>query len=655
MYWLKNVGKGTAVVLLLCTVVNATANIRINSLLQSNMVLQRDKPCPIWGTADKGEQVTIVFHNLRFTTKAGNNGNWTITLPAQPAGGPHQLLISGSNTIELNNVLFGDVWICGGQSNMQFRVEEMNNHSIDTSRYRNSNIRMLTITTATDYVPQDTIKGGTWHTATPQTVAAFSAAGFFFGESVQQQINVPIGLISDNLGGTAVETWMSNAAIARFPQFAGYYNQHLAPGKSFQQLNDAFEKLKPSWKKNYYLANDPGLAQQWYLPQTDTAGWKPTAELGYWEDNLLPNYDGSVWFRRSFDLPDNYDKKGVGLGFGRIDDYAMVWVNGKLIAEVYGSLNIHGFTAPDSLLQPTNNALVVRVFDAGGKGGMYNFWWFPKWASHQWLYKPGVRINAAEFPKPNIPNATLGNSPAILYNANIAPVTKLAIKGIIWYQGESNADRAEEYAQLFPAMIQDWRNHFRQGDVPFLFVQLANYNADNHPDGESWAELREAQAKTRSLPNTGMATAIDIGEATDIHPKNKVEVGRRLGLLALKIAYGKDTTHESPAIVSSRVLNDSLIVTVSDSLATKDKYGYIRGFRIAGQDGTFHWAKASLQNPRTIVVYSSDVKNPLAVRYAWSNNPGALDLYNHQGWPLLPFRTDSLQGRTAGKMYTDSE
>ncbi len=618
------------------------------------MVLQRDKPYSIWGKSDKGEKVSLSFNGHIHTATSDKSGNWLITLPSQPAGGPYTITLSATNIIVLDNVLFGDVWLCGGQSNMQFKVGEMNNKTVDTSRYNNAQIRIITIPTATDYVPQDTVKGGTWQVATAANVQDFSAVGFFFGEYVNQHINVPIGLISDNLGGTAVETWMSPAAVKQFPQFAGFYNNNIAPGKSFKQLQDAFDKYKPEWNKKYYLSKDPGLTQQWYLPQTDTADWKQTKVLSYWEDNILSNYDGSVWFRRSFSLPANYDGKGVGLGFGTIDDYVMIWVNGKKIAEGYGNLNIQGFSAPDSVLQKGSNTLVLRIFDAGNKGGVPGFWWFPQWTTDTWLYKPGVAIDAAKFVKPAIPNANLTGSPTILYNANIAPVTKLAIKGVIWYQGESNADRADEYKQIFPAFIQDWRTQFHQGDFPFLFVQLANYDNNNNPDGLTYAELREAQASALSLPNTGIATAIDIGEAKDIHPKNKIDVGKRLGIASMKVAYGQDTTHLSPMFKSYQTSSDSILIQVTEPVITKDKYGYIRGFSIAGSDSIFHLAKAYLHNG-LITVYSAAVSHPAAVRYAWANNPGDLDLYSKEGLPLLPFRTDNWREVTAGRTFTYTE
>lgn len=630
--------------------ISASANIHLPVIFQNNMVLQRDKDCAIWGTADAGESITLLFNDKNYQTITAIDGKWKIVLPPQQAGGPYEITISGKNTIILNNILFGDVWICGGQSNMQFHVNELANKEADASRDNNDKIRIFTAGLATNFVPQDTLAGGEWKIASIESIQNFSAVAFFFGRHLQENIHVPIGLISDNLGATAVETWMSPAAIHQFPQFDAYYNNYLAPQKNFKQISDEFEKMKPSWEKNYYLKNDPGFDQKWYNPETDTADWKPINLPGFWEDNGLPDYDGSVWFRRSFNLPENYKGEGFRVSLGQVDDYNMAWVNGHKLGTMLGNLNYSNYDVPDSLLKPKDNVVVVRVFDAGGKGGMYNMFWDQRMAG-KWLYKPGRKIDASKIIKPIVVNSDLFNSPSILFNGCIAPITQLAIKGAIWYQGESNAGRAEEYKQLFPAMIQDWRRQFNQGDFPFFFVQLANFTGEPaSPEESTWAELREAQTQTLSLSNTGMAVAIDIGEAYDIHPKNKMDVGKRLGIAALKTTYAKEV-EVSPLYHHMQQRNDSVVLHFdTPELITKDKYGYIRGFSIAGADSVFHWAKAYLKN-NAVVVYSTEVKNPVAVRYAWANNPGPLDLYNKQGLPVSPFRTDNWPMITAGKKF----
>ncbi|ANH83070.1 hypothetical protein A8C56_20635 [Niabella ginsenosidivorans] len=631
----------------------ARADIKLPVLFQNNMVLQRDKPCTIWGTADKGEVVTLTFNNTTYRTTAVN-GKWKITLPAQPAGGPYRILINGKNTIALDNVLFGDVWICSGQSNMQFSVREAIPQP-DSSACNNPHIRLFTAGTGMDFVPQDTLKGGSWKTATAKEAKNFTAVGFFFGSYLQQHLNVPIGLISDNLGATAIEEWMSNEAIHQFPQFDGFYNRYIAPDKSMKQITDDFEKIKSSWNKNYYLKDDPGLIQQWFRPETATSDWKPMNQPSHWEDNELKDYDGSVWFRKSYDsLP--RDLLGqANISLGQVDDYNICWVNGVKVGEGYGNMNLYTYKIPDSIIQPKNNVAVVRVFDAGGKGGMYNMFWSPFWAG-EWKYKKGVQIDAAKFKRPLFANAYIFGTPTILYNANIAPLTPLSIKGFIWYQGEANTGRAEEYKQLLPAMIRDWRKQFDQGNLPFLIVQLPNLGKEpEQPESNDWAELREAQAAALSLPNTGMAITIDVGEATNLHPHNKLAVGNRLGMTALSLVYGADSIAVSPQYKSMQVVGDSILVTFDQNIRTKDKYGYIRGFAICGSDHVFHWAKAAVKNNNTVIVYSSAVSSPVAVRYLWSGEPGVIDLYNRNNLPVAPFRTDTLPLTTAGKKFSYAE
>jgi len=635
---------------------SANATIKLPVIFQSNMVLQRDKEVKIWGFGDKGEKVSVTIGDRKVSATTGKDAKWIIQLPAHKAGGPYVISINGhTNSIELKNILFGDVWICGGQSNMQFTVDQTK-FPIDDS-LKNPQIRIFTASIGMDYVPTKNLSGGKWQEASANTIKSFSAVAYFFGKLLNDSLQIPIGLISDNLGATSVETWMSNESLSKFPQFQHYYQEYLQPGKSFQEITAEFEKMKPRWEKDYYLKGK-GLEEKWYLPETDISNWKTMEVPNWWEDKGLEEFDGAVWFRKSFDLPENFKSDSFPLALNQIDDYDIVWVNGQKVGEGFGNQNWRNYKIPSNILKRKNNVIVVRVFDAGGKGGMYSgaIWGNPVLLGN-WLYKPGYKIDAATFPKPHVVNVSPFSTPAVLFDANIAPITSLSIKGVIWYQGESNASRAGEYAQLFPAMIKDWRKHFNQGDIPFLFVQLANYMEEaKAPQESDWAELREAQKAALKLPNTGMAVAIDIGEANDIHPKNKMEVGRRLGLAALKVAYQKHIVAEGPEYESMEIKNDSVIVHFKNGtnhLITKDKYGYVRGFAIAGNDQIFHWAKAFIRN-NSLVVYSEKVNDPVAVRYAWSDNPGETDLYNNAGLPAVPFRTDNWPLKTSGKKFSEN-
>ena len=538
---------------------------------------------------------------------------------------------------------------------MGYTINEMGYSPPDTAAIRNSKIRIFTASINMDYVPQNDLSGGNWNEASIESIKNFSATAYFFGKFLYDSLTIPIGLISDNLGSTAIEPWMSREALSRFSQFDSFYKEYLAPKKSFKEITAAFEKTKAEWESAYYLKGN-GFEQKWYLPGTDISDWKTMEIPSWWEDKGLPDYDGSVWFRKSFDLPKDFKEDSFPVALDQVDDYDIVWINGQKIGEGYGNLNWRNYKVPAKILKPVGNVIVVRVFDAGGKGGIYsNDISDDPILSGKWFYKPDYKIDAKKFPRPHVVNVSPFSTPSILYNGNIAPISSLAIKGFIWYQGESNGGRAAEYRDLFPALIEDWRAHFKQGDLPFLFVQLANFLEEAATPQESeWAELRDAQASALKIPNTGMAVTIDIGDAKRIHPKNKIDVGKRLGIVALQVAYKKDIVSKGPTYQYMEIKSDTVIIHYvkdRDSLITKDKYGYVRGFAAAGADNKFYWAKAYIKN-NTVIVTCKEVDHPVAVRYAWSFNPGMVDMYNTSGLPAVPFRTDALPLKTAGKVFT---
>jgi sialate O-acetylesterase len=635
------------------------AEVKLPQIWTDHMVLQRDKPINVWGWAAAGEAVRITFGAESISVKANKAGKWSAQLPAMAAGGPFVMTIEGKNKITLTDILVGDVWVCSGQSNMQWRIDQTGYEEKDNALIENARIRLFNVYVDTDYLPREDVKGSGWKNLTRQNINEFSAVAYHFGKYLHGELQVPIGLISDNLGATNIEAWMSNEALLQFPQFKEELNPVLKRNKNFAALRADFEKMKPAWYDKYYYKG-VGIDQQWFKPETDVTDWKPIKALGNtWTDMPdLKDHDGEVWFRTTFDLPDNYSQSTFHVGLLQIDDYDIAWVNGVKVGENYGKHNHHGYDVPLKVLKPKGNVLVVRVFDAGGIGGFTTnaFWAANSILLGDWVYKKGSAIDAAKFPMPVVPNATPFSSPAVLYNGSIAPLTPMSVKGVIWYQGEGNAGRAYEYRELFPAMIKDWRKQWKQPDLPFLFVQLANYLEESaQPQESDWAELREAQAMTLSLPHTGMATAVDIGEANDIHPKNKRDVGIRLGLAAMNVAYGQNRVVSGPSFRQMREDSGRIIIEYDNAetgLTTRDKYGYVRGFQVAGVDHKFHWAQAFVEGNH-VVVTCREVPRPVAVRYAWDNNPGNLDLYNKEGLPALPFRIDAWTGVTAGKVFTE--
>ncbi|MCE7043755.1 sialate O-acetylesterase [Dyadobacter sp. CY312] len=642
--------------LLMLVSVSAVGQVKMPQIFQNNMVLQRDKPITVWGWAKPGEEVIVKLGSDQKAVRTDGNGKWLVKMNAVPAGGPYTLHISSSNSISFENVLIGDVWICGGQSNMQWKVKQTGFKETDSSLIKSNRIRLFTVLTEMDYQPRTDLKGIGWQELSWNNIEEFSAVAYHFGKKLNKDLDVPIGLVSDNLGATSVETWMSNESLLQFPVFQEEMKETVSTGKSFLQLYADFETYKKKWYHKHYYRGE-GVDQKWYLPETDFSDWKPINLAGNtWEQEPdLKDFDGAVWVKTSFDFDKSKHQDSLNIQLLQIDNYDITWVNGVKIGETFGNHNHRNYKVPVSILKPTGNVLVVRIFDTGGIGG---FTTSPFWGNSilwgKWFYKKGLSIDPAKFPKPVVPNTTPFSSPSVLFNANIAPLANLVVKGVIWYQGEANADRAEEYGALFPAMIGSWRKNWNDENLPFIFVQLANYMKEKQePEESAWAELREAQAKTLTLPYTGMVTAIDVGEAADIHPKNKEDVGKRLAVAALKVAYKKQIDGQGPTYSKMSVKGKEVALNftnITGGIYTTDKYGYVKGFQIAGKEGKFVWAMARITGDQ-VIVSSDQINEPVAVRYAWSDNPGELNLLNKEGLPAVPFRTDDWKGITDGKKF----
>ncbi len=509
-----------ALLTLLVAALPAVADVKLPALFSSHMVLQQGTPVPVWGRADPGERVTVAVRSgagdveNRVTTLAGAGGRWRVTLEPLKAGGPVSLIVKGKNTLTLENVLVGEVWICSGQSNMAWQVRQSRNPEQEIAGAVFPEIRLFTVKhTVSRREKADC--SGQWAVCSPATVPGFSAVGYFFGREVYRALKVPIGLIHTSWGGTPAEAWTRREALQR--------HAHLRP--ILQRFDKAVAGYPAALKKH----------------EKRLAAWKAKA---------------------------------------------------------------------------------AKARSAGKR-------------------------------PPRRPRGPFGpghpHSPSGLFNGMIAPLIPYAFRGVIWYQGESNATRAFQYRTLFKAMIRDWRRAWGQGDFPFLFVQLANFKARQSAPGESaWAELREAQALALELPCTGMALAIDIGEARDIHPRNKQEVGRRLALQALSAAYGRKGVHSGPVFHGMQRKSGKIHVrflSPGKGLTVRGKA--LEGFQIAGSDRKYVWARAALDPKQRdrVVVWSPEVKAPVHVRYAWADNP-ACSLYNVAGLPAVPFRTDAWPGVT---------
>ncbi|MCU4157867.1 hypothetical protein J1N10_17975 [Carboxylicivirga sp. A043] len=630
------------------------ANVNVADIFSDNMVLQRNQKVKVWGSAEPGEKLTLSFNGQRHKAKADRTGEWSVTLAPMTAGGPFNMSINGKNEVLLQNILIGDVWVCSGQSNMQWPVSKSNNAEKEILNADYPEIRLYTVPKQLNNVPEEKLGSASWQVCTPESVTDFSAVGYFFGRDLQSEIDVPIGLISSNWGGTCVETWTSKESIVKLPKYEGFaeridnFNAEEIEERNRNTLRGIIGELPEEEK---------GLEKQWMKPESDRASWGTINLPTYWEDAGYKQLDGIVWFSYDFRLENDDIHPKVFLNLGRISNSDITWVNGQKVGGIeWGSDTERFYTIPEQLLEVGQNNITIRVDNRWGKGGFAS-------GSENFFLKLGKNIiqlsGEWNFKVDKVYDkfkASPNEVPSLLYNAMINPLIPFGIKGVIWYQGENNTPRAKEYAVTFPNMIRNWRENWQQGDFPFLFVQLANFTKPQATPGNSnWAELRESQLKTLSVKNTGMAVTIDIGEADDIHPTNKQEVGKRLMLSALNVAYGKDIVYSGPIYKSMVVKEGKALVSfdhIGSGLMVKSKHGYVNEFEVAGKDGTFHWAKAEIDGDK-VVVWSDRVEDPIAVRFGWSNNPAELNLYNKEGLPASPFRTDDWKGVTDSKSFDD--
>ncbi len=625
------------------------AQIRLPQIVRDSMILQRDTNINVWGWANVNEKVTVSFNNKKYKTKAGADGKWKIVLPPMKAGGPYNMILSGKNIITLKGILIGDVWFCSGQSNM---VHQMNIHDVtyanEISTANFPEIRQFLIPTLTSLEgPKNNLPTGFWKPAVGEAVRPFSAVAYFFAKKIYEKYHVPIGIINASVGGTPIEAWTSEAGLKDFPTLFSTIQKNKDTAYINRLAGSAFAA---NANRQPMPPQDKGLTgpQQWYTMNYEPKGWKRIAVPGYWEDQGIKDLNGVVWYRKEIEVPAAMLGKPAKVFLGRIVDADVLYINGKQVGNTSYMYPQRRYTVPADVLKAGKNIVVVKVTNNAGKGGFVSDKPYCLFAGNDtidlkgyWQYKVGEVF----LPKPGVDaggGISAPNQPTALYNAMVAPVINYSIKGIVWYQGESNAGRAAEYAKLQPAQIIDWRNKWQQGNIPFLFVQLPNYMDANYvPSQSQWAELREAQLKALSVPNTGMAVAIDLGEWNDIHPDNKKDVGERLALIAEKIAYGENIVYSGPIFQSATIDGNKITLSFTNTgsgLVTND--GEEPGeFAISGADKKFVWAKAKIEGDK-VIVWSDDVTTPMHLRYAWADNPVNPNLYNREGLPASPFRTD---------------
>lgn len=625
-------------VVALCCGIVAMAQLRMPSFFGDHMVLQRDMPIKVWGEANPGKRVVVELDGKRVSTRADKSGRWEANLPEFAAGGPYVMKVkSGKETIEYSDVLVGEVWLCSGQSNMEWRLRDVRNADVEVANADYPMMRSFNVVQAMNYTPQDNLNGA-WQVCSPATAHDFSAVAYFFALNVHTQTGIPVGFINSSWGGTDIETWMSLESIEKFPQF----NEQLSLMQS-----DGLESFIANSQAQYKafeqaIHNDSGEREQWYKT-ADRSAWNTHYAPREWSNDELANLDGVVWMTYQFSLPQELLGKDAILSLACIDDSDKTWVNGTYIGETHGYNVVRTYIVPAEALA-AENEIVVKVTDGGSGGGiwgnagdMYIMIDGRRIPLHgDWKYK--VSVSNAEYSYTNVgPNSF----PSLLFNAMINPLVGLSMRGVIWYQGCNNTNRAMQYYDLFPAMINDWRARWGR-DFPFYWVQLANFMQPVEVPAESdWARLRDAQTATLALPCTGQAVIIDLGEANDIHPRNKQDVGARLARHALHNDYGMSQVyHLSPMCKQVVAQDNKLIVTfnnVAEGLQIHGRYGYLCGFAVAGADGVYHYAKAQLDGTNRVVVSCDKVSKPVSVRYAWADNPDDANLYNSAGLAATPF------------------
>jgi sialate O-acetylesterase len=621
--------------------------VRLPRLISDGMVLQRDADLKIWGWASPGENVVIEFAGEQYSTRTDSSGSWMIMLPPMKAGGPYTMTLAASNKLTVSNIMIGDVWLCSGQSNMELPVRRVRPlYEAEIAAAENNLIRSFTVPKIFVFKePQTDLNGGKWIVAKPETIPDFSAAAWFFAREINQIYGIPVGLLTSAYGGSPAEAWISEESLKAFPAF---YNelQQLKCDSLVKAIETEDHQRISEWYSNLQMADSgyliPGV--RWYDEILKTDDWQTITVPGYWSATPLRGLNGAVWFRKEIDIPASSAGQAGTLNLGRIVDADSAFLNGTFIGTVSYQYPPRWYTIPAGVLKAGKNVIAVRVISNTGDGGFvqdktYELETgnFKTSLNGEWKYKIGALM-------PPLRGETFfGYKPAGLYNAMLAPLLNYSIKGILWYQGESNAGRPEEYRTLLPALIRNWRQSFGQGELPFLIVQLPNFMEAKDTPGESgWALFREAQAEALKLPATGMAVTYDIGEWNDVHPLNKKDVGIRLALAARKVAYGdNEVVSSGPAFRSMKVKGRRIYISFDNTGSGLVARGSRRPghFAIAGDDLQFVWAKARIKGDQ-VIVKSRKVKKPVAVRYAWADNPVGANLFNREGLPAAPFRTD---------------
>jgi sialate O-acetylesterase len=643
------------------SVSGARADVRLPGIFSDHMVLQSNAAAPVWGWADPGEEVTVAIGGQSQKTKAGADGKWRVKLEPLKTGESLTLTVQGKNTLTVNDVLAGEVWLCAGQSNMGFSLGRAAHGAEEAAAAHFPQIRLFVVRQAGALEPRDDTTGK-WEVCSPSVAIRSSAVAFLFARGLFQELKVPIGIIHSSVGGTPIENWISREVL---DTVSGYKEIAAAKlGLMQSQAGDAkkFPAERDRWDESNGVKppENQGVAKGWADPAFDDHDWKTIALPAKWADSLGVKQGGVFWLRKEITFPKELAGRSVSLNLNYMhEQYDTTYFNGVEVGHTgdqppYFYMGARIYDIPGKLVREGRNVIAVRVVAANpradlmGRGarGDYNLPLDQKSVGNQWRCQvesllPSLSSEALKS-RPKVNTAALYDTPVVLFNAMIHPLIPYGIRGAVWYQGESNTTHPDDYQRLFPLLIEDWRRRWAQGDFPFYYVQIANFgDAPRDPNQKSgWATIREAQTATlQKEPNTGMAVIIDADDGQNMHPKNKLPVGERLTRLALARTYSRPMESAGPTYDSMSVEGNRVRIHFrhADELTSKD--GAPKWFAIAGQDRQFVWGEARIEGD-SIVVSSPHVGQPVAVRYCWADDPVGCNVYNAAGLPAGPFRTD---------------
>jgi sialate O-acetylesterase len=623
----------------------AQATLELPRLFSRGAVLQRDQPMRVWGWATPGTRVTLGFDGAHATAVAGDAGRWDATLPAHVAGGPYVLDVTdGREHRRIGDVLVGDVWLCSGQSNMEFMVSQGRDAAAEEAKANDPSIRQFKIPHSASTTPLKRLQGGSWVSASPATVGQFSAVCWFFARDMQARTSVPQGLVNSSWGGSSIEAWTdAHTGHVDVPALAARIKtNNVAEAAKLGQT----QRHLARWPVLHGDVLDAAGKPAWAAEQIDTSSWARIPVPAYWETVGYYDMDGVAWYHTQFNLSAAEAARGITLGLGEVDDSDRSYVNGHLVGATEKQWNLaRVYKVPAAVLHAGSNSIAIRVDDLGAGGGIHGLaselYVQPADGSRrslagEWLFHPAMPTL--------VPTESREVTPTLLYNAMIHPLLGYPLRGVVWCQGEANAlaGNALAYRDQFKALIESWRAAWKQPRLPFLWVQLANFKAgEDTPQSSPWAELRESQSAALALPATGQAVTIDIGSTETIHPTDKQDVGYRLALVTRRVVFGDKIVDAGPMFRAMHVDGAKAVLsfdTQGEALAVRGGGQIVRGFEVAGSDGHYLPAQARIEGD-SVVVWNAKLRQPTAVRYAWSEDPVDADLVDHTGLPASPFRT----------------